>query len=367
MIDHWFIPINVKKILKEHTLYKYQFGQKIELFEQVFPDLTPIKVALIGLDESSNLVRKHLYQMSFNFGRLKIADFGILKQQDNSHISLVLKEILLKGIVPIILATPKEIAAAQFDAYQTFNQLINLVFVNERIPLTLDGRKRKQFHLDKILKHPNKYLFNLGVIGYQSHYVDGKILDFFDKHFFEYIRLGSAKNKLEETEPILRDADCVTINISALKKSEAPANSTTSPSGFFAEEACQLTYYAGMNDKLTSISFVGFEPEYDRDEQTAQVLAQMIWYFLSGFAQRNQDYPIKERSFTEYIVNFKNSDYQITFWKSNRSDRWWMQVPTSNQKQERHKLVPCSYNDYLLACREELPERLINAYNRFSS
>ena len=43
-----------------------------------------------------------------------------------------------------------------------------------------------------------------------------------------------------------------------------------------------------------------------------------------------------------------------------------MEVPIKTRKKhERHRLVPCSYNDYLQACNEDLPDRLINAYRRF--
>ena len=32
---------------------------------------------------------------------------------------------------------------------------------------------------------------------------------------------------------------------------------------------------------------------------------------------------------------------------------------------ERHRLVPCSYSDYQDACRNELPERIMQAQMRF--
>ncbi len=68
----------------------------------------------------------------------------------------------------------------------------------------------------------------------------------------------------------------------------------------------------------------------------------------------------------EYIVDFKDQDYQLSFWKSLRTGRWWIQVPVkARKKQQRHRLIPCSYTDYQQACNEELPERLLNAFKRF--
>ncbi|MCK6692611.1 MAG: hypothetical protein L6Q97_10970 [Thermoanaerobaculia bacterium] len=70
---------------------------------------------------------------------------------------------------------------------------------------------------------------------------------------------------------------------------------------------------------------------------------------------------------TEYIVDFRGLNYQLTFWKSIRSGRWWMQTPvTTRKKHQRHYLIPCSFQDYQAACREELPDRLLQAMNRFS-
>jgi len=71
---------------------------------------------------------------------------------------------------------------------------------------------------------------------------------------------------------------------------------------------------------------------------------------------------------TEYIVDFKSYSYQITFWNSIKSNRWWMQIPSkTDRKLRRHRLIPCSYEDYLKACEEELPERLLKAHRRFGT
>jgi len=95
-----------------------------------------------------------------------------------------------------------------------------------------------------------------------------------------------------------------------------------------------------LSDKLTSVGFYGFYPEKDNNGQTAQVIAQLIWYFIDGYYNRKNE--------------LKNQEEQITFWKSKKSGRWWMQIPVkSKSKKQKHKLVPCSYQDYLSTCNEE--------------
>jgi hypothetical protein len=46
------------------------------------------------------------------------------------------------------------------------------------------------------------------------------------------------------------------------------------------------------------------------------------------------------------------------FYKSNKSGRWWMEINIKdNNKTKRRTLIPCTYNDYLSANNQEVPER----------
>jgi formiminoglutamase len=134
------------------------------------------------------------------------------------------------------------------------------------------------------------------------------------------------------------------------------------------EEACQICRYAGLSDKLKAFGTFGFRGDFDRQGQTAQTTAQMIWYFLEGLLQRKGDFPASLDGLTEYIVERKGYDPPLKFWKSRRSGRWWVQVSTPSVEAGpvQQRLVPCSHNDYLAACQQdELPERILNILKRF--
>jgi formiminoglutamase len=121
-----------------------------------------------------------------------------------------------------------------------------------------------------------------------------------------------------------------------------------------------------MSDKLSSIGFYGYQENLDSQRTTAKTLAQMIWYFIEGFYNRRGDFPASMEGLTEYIVASKTHDFQLTFWKSNKTGRWWLQVPVKTKKKhQRHRLIACSYNDYLQAGKDELPPRLSKAFDRF--
>ncbi len=366
MFDNWLSPLKLQQFSDFNKISKGQWGKSLRIYYDEMPDLQGIKIAIVGVgDEEANEVRKHLYSMSFPFDGLAVADLGNVRKTKPAFLIPLITELLNSKIVPILIGNDVAIAEAQYLAYQPLKQLINLAVVDERIRYTIGGKDTEQY-LNRIIDNPRTHLFHMALIGCQTHFVTKPVLHFLDDKNFEYARLGMVRSNMDQIEPLVRDADLLCFNIAALKQSEAPGQANPSPSGFFSEEACQISRYAGMSDKLSSAGFYGFLQDQDPRGQTAQVIAQLIWYFVDGFNQRKNDYPASSDSLVEYIVDFKNQDYQLTFWKSTKSGRWWMQIPVKTKKKhQRHTLIPCSYQDYQLASREDLPDRLLNAYKRF--
>ena len=374
MLEHWLTPISTDKINHFDTLNDESFGKKIALFQKDsngnteggVPDLKKTQVAIIGIgSEDANAVRSVLYGLTFSFAGLNVADLGNVRKQETSFIIPLLTELLQGDIVPIVIGHSEIFTLAQYQAYQSKKGTVNLAIIDEKIRFTPKVTTENYF-LHQILE--DTHLFNCSIIGYQSHFTPPSGLDWFEQHHFELVRLGKVKSNLEDIEPFIRDADLLSFNIAALKNIEAPAQSHASPSGLFCEEACQLARYAGLSDKMTSFGVYGFHQKIDKNQQTAQVVAQMIWYFIDGMYNRKHDFPLSKavNQLTQYIVDIKSFDYQVTFWRSNKSGRWWMEIPVkSRKKNERHRLVPCSYNDYLQACQDDLPDRLVNAVQRF--
>jgi formiminoglutamase len=370
MLQNWLKPLSIAQIGEIKNLSSSAFGKKIILHEKnSFPDLRQIKVAIIGIGEKeANEVRRFLYQTQFLFPQNTVADLGNTRKADASFLIPLFFELLVGKITPIIIGAEIDQITAQFLAYQNTKALFSAVVIDEKIRFSAQkGEKSNENNLNQILSPRHPMLFHFSHIGGQSHFVAPESIHFLEKNNFDFMRLGRARTSLEEVEPLLRDADSIALNLAALKQSEAPGKTGASPSGFSCEEACQLARYAGISDKLTSFGIYGFQEKLDRNGQTAQVVAQLIWYFLEGFFNRKNDFPASTDGLTEYIVDFKDHDWSLTFWKSSKSGRWWMQVPVETQeKHQRHRLIPCSLSDYQMACREELPERLLNAFKRFA-
>ncbi len=363
MLQNWLKPLPAAFLKTLQALPEGSVGKNILLHTSEFlPDLKKVRAVLIGVgDKEANEVRAQLYRTMYAFPAGSIADLGNLRKADAALMIPVIYELLSGKVVPIILSSRDDLARAQFLAYQEAKALVNLAVIDERFRC---GAADDAYTSVLLPRHP--LLFHFGLVGYQIHQILPQSMQILTRNNFDAIRLGRSRAAIEEIEPVLRDADLLTFHLAALKQSESPAVAGASPSGFTAEEACQLCRYAGMSDKLSSFGIYGYQRDLDRDAQTAQVAAQMVWYFLEGMFARKGDYPVTTRGLTEYIVEFRKLNYQLTFWKSAQSGRWWMQVPVETKKKhERHRLVPCSFQDYQAACREELPDRLMMALQRF--
>jgi len=363
MLQNWLKPLPSALLKNVDALPSGTFGKNLLLHTAAnLPDLKQAKAVIIGIgDKEANEVRMQLYRTVFPFPKDSVADLGNLRKADAALLIPVVYELLSGKVLPIVLGSNDDWARGQFLAYQEAKGLVNLAVIDERFRC---GRPSDTYTSLLAPRHP--LLFHFGLLGYQIHQILPESAHFLTQNNFDAVRLGRSRAAIEEVEPVLRDADLLAFHLAALKQSESPGVDSASPSGFTTEEACQLCRYAGMSDKLTSFGIYGYQREADRDDQTAQVAAQMVWYFLEGFFARKGDYPVTTSGLTEYIVDFRKLNYQLTFWKSNRSGRWWMQAPVATKrKHERHRLVPCSYQDYQAACREELPERLMQALQRF--
>jgi hypothetical protein len=123
-----------------------------------------------------------------------------------------------------------------------------------------------------------------------------------------------------------------------------------------------------MSDKISALGFFEMNPTVDHRGQTAHLLAQMIWYFIDGYYHRTPDYPSStDDNFIRYNVQLTDYEEGIVFYKSKKTERWWMEVKCTENVREkfrRHYIVPCSPTDYDIALTNELPDRWWQAYQK---
>ncbi len=387
-MQEYFTPIDTSRFNGVDQYTSSSYGKVIRAYteEGNFPDLNNVQLAIVGIHEdrkainnegcglSPDYIRENLYKLFQGNYTTRIIDLGNIKKGntlEDSYFAVtdVLSRLLKKNIVPITIGGGQDLTYCNYSAYLSLEQTINIVAVDAAFDIG-DGEKElhSQSYLSKIILHKPNILFNFSNVGYQTYFVEQNSIDLMDKLYFDAHRLGHVRKNMEEVEPIVRNADMLSFDISAIRQSDAPGNANASPNGFYGEEACQIVRYAGLSDKLSSIGFYEINPAFDTNKQTAHLVAQMIWYFIDGFYNRKQDYPIGDKAqYTKYRVSLKDHEHEIVFYKSNKSDRWWMDVPypVNHQiKYERHHMVPCSYGDYKTACEDEMPDRWWQTYQK---
>ena len=360
------------------------FGRKIRLHtEEGFPDLSGVKIAIIGVAEGRGAeqydsheglyyVRKELYQLFFGDWHVSVADLGNIEQgstlQDTYFaVSNTASFLIKQGIIPLIIGGTQDLTYANYRAYDNLEQTVNLVSIDSRFDIgTAEEEFLSKSFLSRIIMEEPNNLFNYSNIGFQTFFNSQEEIKLIDKLYFDAYRLGEVK-EINLVEPVLRDADIVSFDIGSIRQADAPASEFASPNGFYAEDACAIARYAGISDKVTSFGVYEYNGAIDTNNQTAKLIAQMIWYFIEGVDKRANDYPfVTKDNYEKYTVVLEDDD-PLNFYKSDRSGRWWMEINLiSNNKHKRHALIPCSYRDYKEALKLKIPERWFKALQKLT-
>ncbi|APG66452.1 arginase [Tenacibaculum todarodis] len=347
-----------------------------------FPELDDVKIAIFGVQEDRNAVdnigcgenlhhiRKQLYQLFPGKWNAVIADLGNVQKGNTVKdtyfaVREIISHLLKNDIIPVIIGGSQDLTFANYRAYDVLEQTVNLVSVDSRFDIgTLEDELTSTSFLSKIIMRQPNNLFNYSNIGYQTYFNSQEELELLENMFFDAYRLGKVKD-ITLVEPIMRDADIVSIDIGSIRQSEAPANNNASPNGFYGEEICAIARYAGISDKVTSFGVYEYNSKHDANFQTAHLIAQMIWYFIEGVNFRAKDYPYSTKeSYQKFTVLLEDDD-PINFYKSDKSGRWWMEINLiTNNKYKRHALIPCTYQDYKEAIAQKIPDRWFKALKK---
>jgi formiminoglutamase len=386
MFREFLIPPNTDEILGDATFGSAQLARHIVFFDGKEIDFSEYNIAILGVPEdrgseenpgsahAPDEVRRQLYKLYLPNveAEFKVIDLGNIRQGESLKdtyfgLATVMLQLVTNKVIPVIIGGGHDLTYGQYLGYQELYSLINMVVIDERIDMHEDPERKMtaDSFIMQILMHNPNYLFNYSHLGYQTYLNDPKAIETLDSLSFDCQRLGLVRADLEEVEPVLRDADMLSIDLSCIRQADAPAHANASPNGFSGEELCQITRYAGLSDKLTSIGIYELNPMQDNGHQTSQLVAQMIWYFIEGYYNRRGDYPVNLDDHLKFIVHLDEMDHELIFWKSKKTERWWMELPFGDkEKYARHQLVPCSYKDYEMATNQELPDKWMKVYTK---
>lgn len=378
-------PVSDLVLAHNELLSQQAIGRKLKIhtIHNGIPDLEGVKIAIIGVLENRNdinyigetiyldEIRKAFYSLFPGSWNVNIADLGdISKGESVEDTYFALKEtinILLKeNIIPIILGGSQDLTYPNYRAYDGLIPMVNIVNVDAKFDLG-DSTKpiKNNSFIGKIILNEPYNLFNYATVGYQTYFNSQEEIDLMDNLYFESYRLGEVSKNIKIVEPVMRDANIVTIDLTSVKGAEVSLKQKYSPNGLDGKEICAISRYAGISNKVTSFGIYEYKPSKD-DELTSMLVSQMIWYFIEGVNFRVKDDDFSDDMNYQKFITLVESE-ELVFYKSNKTGRWWIEIPfllEINNKLKRHTLLPCMHQDYLDACNDKLPDRWYKAIQK---
>lgn len=385
MIADFLTPVSDQVIAHAMLQNEQAIGKQIVFHQKgnLFPNVEKGDLVLFGVLENRNdidylgeplnvdSVRKALCELFPGNWLNKIVDIGnVLPGAEVADTYFAVKklvsEIIKIGAIPIVLGGSNDLTYALYRAYDELDQMVNLVCVDSKFDLrdASEGIKNNNYINTIIVEEPNN-LLNYSNIGFQTYYNSQEEIDLIKKLYFDSYRLGEVSANLNLVEPLTRDADIVSFDITAIQASElSTGKGYRSPNGFSGKEACAIARYAGLSSKVSSFGL--FELTNHLSESGAMLLAQILWYYIEGVHCRIQESSFaSEVHFKKYIV--PSPDMDLVFYESLVSRRWWVQLPENElygNKYKRAALISCTQEDYLVACDHQIPDRIYKAFRK---
>lgn len=350
-------------------------------------DIQDAQIAILGVPESRNSyrnsscslapdeIRRQFYQLYRWKSNVRIIDMGNLivgSTIEDSYelLSDILADMIENNVIPIILGGGNDLAFANYRAYEKLEQVANVVAVDSCFDLGDENQPiRSDAYVNKmVLQQPN-FLLNYANIGYQTYMNSPESIQLMDDLFFETYRVGFMRKDMEEVEPIVRNADMVSLDISAVRRPDAPGCPHSSSNGFYGEEICQVAKYAGVSDKLSSFGIYEYDPTLDYGNQTSQLIGHILWYFVEGYINRQHDNQFKNKQdYRQYSIAVSGALDEMVFYCSKKTLRWWVVVPIIHRDKNivQQYFLPCSRKDYELACEDKISQRWWKAFNKLN-
>ena len=383
-LNDYFNPVSIEGPDFEHLTAQAGFPHNITIHTDNAPvkDIGKYKIALFGVPDGRNspntgsmkgpdMIREQLYKLAKIPGRSKIIDLGNMKQgvtfnDTVAGLTDILSLLISENLFPVIIGGSSALIPAVDKALSQFLNKYTFTAVDSRIDFSNERKEPDSFNYLNAIINNHKSTFSHYInIGYQTYLNDQQIINRFLKRRSELIRIGDVRQAIYLTEPLFRDSDVAIFDISSVRQSDAPGTISPSPNGFYGEEICLLSRYAGISDKLRVFGLFEVNPEFDIRNQTTGLAAQILWFFLEGFSQKQYETPVLNISnsgrFIKYHVRVTDLDDDLIFVKSNLTDRWWIELQT---EKDQNIYIACSHEDYLKANRNEVPDRWVQAVER---
>ena len=341
MLNSFFTP----SWLDDVDFDKNQIGNIVRQFHESEHRQKELNIAFIFANNSTfQGFRKEMYTMKNHFPSLNIYDMGQLNKVSYDEFQSLHQTFIDKNIFPIYLGLNSIFISSLLKsdngngAYQDCCIYApDLDLYEELINLELDKQTR------------------FSPVAYQGHLCSLDSLSKLSPEFRSTTRLGVSKGKQYVGRTGYQAGQISFSSILfVLKSNEIPGSSEHSPTGLTLEECCQLIKYIGHSEHATNLFIKEAEQLYS--ETGFKVLANLIWYFLLGFVNKESEELSEDNpNLISYLVPIRSSDETLKFIKSNKTGKWWVQ-----HVDQPGTYIACTYEDYLNSCNNDIPLRIMS-------
>ena len=382
--DNLLKPVDDHLIVHNELMSSLILGNKIQIHtsEHGIPDLDTTKIVIIGIPENRNSIdylgdelnlneiRKSLYNLYPGNWSTEIADLGNLilgesVEQTYGRIISMLSILFEKNIIPIIIGGSHDLLYANYRAYDSFKSTVNIVNIDSNFDIGDSAKPINNLsYLGKIILDEPHNLFNYSNLGYQTYHNSQEEIDLMENLYFESYRLGEVCSNIRLSEPVMRDADIVSVDLKSVRASELSSRQKFSPNGFDGKEICTFSRYAGISNRVSSFGIYEYKSS-NEDEITEMLISQIVWYFIEGVNCRIQDSDFQnDEDYNKFTVIV--DEYELVFYQNKITSRWWIEIigDGSNNKLKQNTLLPCTLDDYEEAKNGMIPERWFKAIKK---
>jgi formiminoglutamase len=197
--------------------------------------------------------------------------------------------LLTEGYFPVVLGGGQETSYGHFQGiYKHFGEAAKIGVIN--LDAHFDVRTYEQgshsgssFRQISELEGSNFYYMPIGIRPESN---IRSLFEFMDQHGQEYFLLSDVLNEFQKVQEAINDfvskVDHVylTIDMDCFPAAYAPGVSAAAPSGIFPNHAIQVIKQLKSSDRLRTVDLVEVNPEYDIDNRTSKLAAELIYHVL---------------------------------------------------------------------------------------
>ncbi len=320
-------------------------------------DFSKFDVAIVGINNTTDVVRKELYDL-YKPHNINIIDIGDIilyenEEQNIENLQNLVAFLTSKELKIIFIGQKEYLNIAFYKFYENKKNIFEAINIDARIDLDFSENTNSDNFLN-YLKNNNQIYSNYYLLGYQKYLVNQQLATITEKLRIKTFRLGQVTNEMTEFEPFFRNSQIVSVDLSAIRAADVLVSEKSSPNGFSADDACRLAYFAGLGEKINIFAVFEVGNNLSNNCLSEKLTAQIIWHFLDAYALKKMIKQKSNNKFLTYYLNLKHEkEIKLKFKKCVNTNRWWFVVTNKSET-----LIPCTQKDYEHAKLNILTQRV---------